>query len=94
MDEFLNEVADGAELVAANQRQVARDVRSLKRARDRGLSWAEAVDGQVAGNGPVGRLRESRRMLTRTAGRLAEGLAEGLSRIAEFPRCRSPKFPS
>jgi hypothetical protein len=79
MDEFLDEVADAAEAVAADQRQVAREVRSLKRARDRGLPWAAAVDAQVASNGPLGRLRESRRVLTRAAGRLAEGLAEGLS---------------
>lgn len=43
------------------------------------MSWAEAVDGQVARKGPLGRLRENRRLLTRAAGRLAEGLAEGLS---------------
>lgn len=78
MDAFLDEVADIAEEVSAEQRQVAREVRSLKRARQRGASWADMADRQAVGYGPLGRLRESRRKLAKAAGRLAQGVAEGL----------------
>jgi cell division septum initiation protein DivIVA len=78
VDAFLDEVADTAEAVAAEQHQVAQELRSLQRARERGVSWAEAVDQPAAGPGPLGRLRDSRRKLAAAARRLAQGLAEGL----------------
>jgi len=78
MDAFLDEVADTAEEVSAEQRQVARDVRSLKRARERGLSWSDVVDRHEIGFGPLGRMRESRRKLATAVARLGEGIAEAL----------------
>lgn len=79
MDEFLDEVADAAEAVAAEQRQVAREVRSLKRARGQGLPWTSLIDARLAAGGPLGRLRAGRRALAGAARRLAEGVAEGLT---------------
>lgn len=80
MSQFLEEVADTADQVAAEQRLVARQARAMHRERGTGASWAEILDQQ--GEGPPRLLtwmRSSGRKLALAAARLSRGLAEGLS---------------
>jgi hypothetical protein len=76
---FLEDVADTAEEIAAEQRQVARQARSMQRARDHGTPWADMLDRPGAGPGLLGRLKASGRQLAAATARLSQGLAEALA---------------
>ena len=78
MNAFLDEVADTAEEVAAEQRKVARDARSMQRRRDQGASWVQLLDHEGGRTGVLGRLRDSARKLAVAIGRVSQGFAEGL----------------
>lgn len=78
METFLEEVADTAEEVAAEQQDVARQARTLQHAREKGTPWYELLD-RHDGAGLLGRLRESNRKLGTATARLSKGFAERLS---------------
>lgn len=74
MSAALEELADAADEVAAEQRMVARKARSMQRLRDRGWSWTRILDAE---NAP-GLLEMLRRSATRLAG-MTSGLAKTLA---------------
>lgn len=78
VDQALEEVAEAAEQVAADQHEVARQARRLDRARNRGLSWAEALDRQRP-PGLLARLRDGRRQLDQALTQLSRFLANGMA---------------
>jgi hypothetical protein len=80
MSTSLDGVAAAADEVADEQRQVARQARSMQRRRERGVSWGTILDEQPS-PGLLQRLRESSRKLLESTGRASRVLAAGL--IAE-----------
>ena len=85
MDEVLDSVADASDQVASDQRQVAREARTMRDQRRRGLSWASIFDRQRA-PGPLGRIRRSRQALTEASARLSREAAEGMAAEGESHR--------
>jgi transcriptional regulator with XRE-family HTH domain len=85
VDEVLDSVADTAEQVASDQRQVAREVRAMREQRRKGFSWASLLDRQQA-PGLLGRIRRSRQALTDASGRLSRAAAAGMSAEGESHR--------
>jgi photosystem II stability/assembly factor-like uncharacterized protein len=73
----LEEVAAVSDEVAAEQRQAARQARSMQRRRDGGMSWARILDEQSSPT-LLERLRHSARRLTEATGRAGRALAAGL----------------
>jgi hypothetical protein len=76
-DSSLEGVAAAAEEVADQQRQVARQARSMQQRRDRGVSWARILDEQTSPTF-LERLRHSCRRLTDASGRASRTLIAGL----------------
>jgi DNA-binding NarL/FixJ family response regulator len=76
-DSSLEGVAAAAEEVADQQRQVARQARSMQHRRDRGASWARILDEQPSPT-LLDRLRHSCRRLTDATGRASRTLVAGL----------------
>jgi hypothetical protein len=85
MSNVLEEVADAADDVADEQRQVARGARAMQRRRDRGWSWARILHEEAA-PGVVVLLRRSTRRLAAATGRLTQALVAGLSGEGESRR--------
>src|SRR4051794_30466818 len=85
MSTVLEEVAAAADEVADEQRQVARDARTMQRQRDRGWSWARVLD-HMPGPGVFERLRRNARRLTGASVRVARELGRGLSAEGESRR--------
>jgi DNA-binding NarL/FixJ family response regulator len=77
MDSSLEGVAAAADEVADEQRQVARQARSMQQRRDRGVSWARILDEQPSPTFLV-RLRQSCRRLIDATGRASRTLVAGL----------------
>jgi hypothetical protein len=74
----LGDVATTVDDAADDERDIARDVRTMQRQRDRGRSWAQVLDDQ-AGPGALASLRDSARRLAGAAAQLAHILAGGLA---------------
>ena len=85
MDASLEGVAAAADEVADEQRQVARQARSMQQRRDRGASWARILDEQP-GPALMERLRRSGRRLTEATGRASRALVAGLTVEGESRR--------
>lgn len=85
MPRALEELAETAEAVADDQRQLARKARRIQRQRDRGWSWSRILDGEEA-PGPVDLLRRSRLRLAELTSRLTGLVAHGLSSEGESRR--------
>jgi hypothetical protein len=80
MSQFLEEVADTADQVVTEQRQVARQARAMQRERDMGASWAEVLDQQDDRRPRLLTwMRSSGRKLALATARLSRGLAQSLS---------------
>jgi hypothetical protein len=77
MDASLEGVAAAADEVADEQRQVARQARSMQHRRDRGVSWARILDEQPSPT-LMERLRCSYTRLSDATGRASRMLAAGL----------------
>lgn len=78
MSSALEEVADVAREVAADQQVVARKARRMQRRRDEGWSWARILDREGEPHA-LDLVRRSARRLTVMAGRLARAMARGLA---------------
>jgi hypothetical protein len=81
----LEEIAVAAEEVADQQKQVARQARSIQRLRDRGWSWADIMDRPDARR-VLSLLRASRQRLVQATSRFTRGLTLGLRAEGESHR--------
>jgi hypothetical protein len=85
MSSTLERVADTADEVAADQRTVARRLRTVQRQRDRGMTWGQVLDRGAAGEA----LTLLRRSATRLAGELrtlSQAIVRGLAAEGESRR--------
>ncbi len=78
MSSALEQVADAADAVVADQRQVAKRARALQRLRDRGASWSDIVEGE-GGAELLHLLRRSAQSLAGALGALARTIAHSLA---------------
>jgi hypothetical protein len=85
MSSALDDVADAADEVADQQRRVARVARAMQRRRERGASWAAALDQQGSPS-IVDLLRRSGRHLAEATATFTVTLARELSREGESRR--------
>jgi hypothetical protein len=81
----LEEVADAAEAVADDQREVARRARWMQRLHDEGWSWSRILDHEES-PGLLTLLRRSSRHLAGTLGQLAQTVAHSLAAEGESRR--------
>ncbi len=77
-DPPLDEVADKAEQVAADQMAVAERAREMQTQREQGWSWSQILDRQPS-PGIIELLRRSRQHLSATASALTAAIAAALS---------------
>jgi hypothetical protein len=85
MSSTLDRLADAADEVASDQRAAARHLRTVKRQRDRGLTWGQVLDRRAAGEA----LALMRRSAIRIAGALrtlSQTIARGLAAEGESRR--------
>jgi hypothetical protein len=85
MDASLEGVAEAADEVADEQRQVARQARSMQDRRDRGVSWAKILDEDPSPT-LLARLRRSCIRLGEATGRASRTVAAGLNLEGESLR--------
>lgn len=85
MENALEEVAVAADAVADEQRQIARDARSLQERRDQGWTWARLFEADEAA-GLVHLLRRSARRLAGVTADFTHAIARGLSSEGESRR--------
>src|SRR5437879_6236025 len=78
MGTAFEELADAADGVADDQREIARQARAMQRQRDRGWSWTTILDRRT-GPGLFELLRRSTARLAEATSRFGRALAEGLS---------------
>ncbi|MCA1842831.1 MAG: hypothetical protein LC792_06485 [Actinobacteria bacterium] len=78
MSSVLEDVAAAADVVADDQRRIARRARAMQRQRDRGWSWGQILDGESA-PGLLELLRRSGRRAAEATGRFAQMVAAGLT---------------
>lgn len=87
----LEEVAETADRVADDQREVARQARVMQEQRDRGWSWAQVLDSQPS-PGIIALLRNSRRTVASLASRFTVAVARELSEEGESRRQIARRF--
>lgn len=85
MTTTLEGVAEAADEVADEQREVARQARAMQRQREAGASWATVLDAD-RGTFVLDALRRCAQRLTALTGDLARLLARGLSAEGESRR--------
>ena len=87
MDAELEELANAADAVAADQRAVAKAARRMQHLRDQGRSWSRILaDDAAAGEGLTALLRRSGRRLAELTAKWSSLVARGLSREGESRR--------
>ena len=85
MTDTLEEVAQAADAVADDQREIARQARALQERRDRGWSWRRVLDDE-ASPGIVELMRRSGKRVARATAQLTHMLARELGSEGESRR--------
>ncbi len=87
----LDDVAEAADDVADDQREVARRARSMQREHDRGRPWGQILDGE---GGPtiIDLMRRSVRRLSTARRQLTSAIAHGLNDEGESHRKIAARF--